>query len=101
MRCCAALCCRARPQGAAYATALDIADGLEFLHGEKGVVHHDLSASNVLLALDDVDPRGFTAILSDFGERLTGKDKSAHPWPALSVSGGCQGPGGWSVGPAC
>jgi serine/threonine protein kinase len=51
---------------AVLATALDVASGMEYLH-EEGVVHGDLSGNNVLLTASKTDPRGFTAMVSDFG----------------------------------
>ena len=59
---------------AVLATALEIAQGLAYLHSHD-VVHGDLSAVNVLLqstpggndAAGDATGRGFVAKLSDFG----------------------------------
>lgn len=48
-------------------TALDVARGLQHLHEARQLVHRDLSTSNVLLQPDPSDPRGFRALLSDFG----------------------------------
>ncbi|CAK0783773.1 hypothetical protein CVIRNUC_006973 [Coccomyxa viridis] len=47
-------------------TALEIAEGLAFLHS-CCVVHCDLSAGNVLLCSDSEQPHGFSAKISDFG----------------------------------
>jgi interleukin-1 receptor-associated kinase 1 len=48
-------------------TALDVARGLAFLHGPAHrLVHRDLSPANVLLTSAPT-PRGFRALLSDFG----------------------------------
>lgn len=45
-----------------------MADGLAYLHSDSlRLIHHDLSASNVLLISDDTSSRGFRALLSDFG----------------------------------
>ena len=40
-------------------TALELAEGLEFLH-EQGILHGDLSPGNVLLANDTSAAHGFT-----------------------------------------
>lgn len=47
--------------------ALDIAEGLAYLHHpDRQLVHRDLSADNVLLKTEP-NKRGFRAVLSDFG----------------------------------
>lgn len=49
-------------------TALEIAQGLKYLHHrDRRMVHRDLSTANVLLATAPGDERGFRALLSDFG----------------------------------
>lgn len=49
-------------------TALDIARGLEFLHGpSRRVVHRDLTPRNILLSTAK-NNRGFEAKLCDFGK---------------------------------
>ena len=56
-------------QGVLLPTALEIAQGLSYLHSDEcRLVHCDLSCSNVLLTRSGEDPRGFRAMLSDFGE---------------------------------
>lgn len=48
-------------------TALDIAQGLVFLHSaENSLVHRDLSANNVLL-MSEYNGRQYRAVISDFG----------------------------------
>lgn len=55
-------------------TALDIAQGMVYLH-KHDVVHGDLSSNNVMLASED-NYRGFTAKVNDFGlsRALGGED---------------------------
>jgi serine/threonine protein kinase len=62
-------------------TALDIAQGLEYLHhSSRRMVHRDLSANNILLTTSSSDDRGFRAMLSDFGETLVRLSLlSSHP----------------------
>ena len=56
----------ARDAAAAWACLKDVAAGLAYLHS-LGVLHGDLSTSNVLLRSTASDPRGFVAKVSDFG----------------------------------
>ena len=49
-------------------TALDVACGLAFLHQPtRRLVHRDISPTNILLTTAVNEPRGFRAMLSDFG----------------------------------
>ncbi|KAK9915620.1 hypothetical protein WJX75_001643 [Coccomyxa subellipsoidea] len=48
------------------AVALEIAQGMSFLH-ERNVVHGDLTGGNVLLTSSEEQPHGFTAKVADFG----------------------------------
>ena len=49
--------------------ALDIASGMAYLHSQ-GILHGDLSASNILLSSSADDARGYTIKIADYG--LTG-----------------------------
>ena len=51
-------------------TARDVTTGMAFLH-DKGVLHGDLTCSNVLLVQDALDPRGFHVKVGDFGQAQT------------------------------
>jgi serine/threonine protein kinase len=48
-------------------TAAEIAKGMEYIHGQHGVVHGDLKPSNVLLKTHRADRRGYVAKVADFG----------------------------------
>ena len=45
-------------QGYVFKTLLDVATGMQYLHG-LGIVHGDLKAANVLLKSTNTDNRGF------------------------------------------
>lgn len=66
-------------------TALEICQGLAYLHAPpRRLVHRDLSAANVLLDTAD-NSRGFAALVSDFG-LTTGQAKRA----ALQIGTHCR-----------
>ncbi|KAL4513700.1 hypothetical protein Ndes2437A_g00605 [Nannochloris sp. 'desiccata'] len=48
-------------------TAAEIAKGMEYIHGQHGVVHGDLKPANVLLKTHRADRRGYIAKVADFG----------------------------------
>jgi serine/threonine protein kinase len=48
-------------------TAAEIAKGMEYIHGQHGVVHGDLKPANVLLKTHRADRRGYVAKVADFG----------------------------------
>jgi hypothetical protein len=90
-------------------TALEIAQGLSYLHGNScRLVHCDLSCSNVLLTSCGDASRGFRALLSDFGEahRALHKPsaprgrglKPAVPQPTALL---CAASRAWHAGPCC
>ena len=47
-------------------TALEIAEGMAFLH-DRGIVHSDLTGGNILLASAEDAPHGVTTKVADFG----------------------------------
>lgn len=47
-------------------TLIEVASAMGYLH-RMGVVHCDLKPANVLLKSSNIDSRGFTAKVSDFG----------------------------------
>eukprot|EP00193_Tetraselmis_chui_P008449 CAMPEP_0177768712 /NCGR_PEP_ID=MMETSP0491_2-20121128/9877_1 /TAXON_ID=63592 /ORGANISM="Tetraselmis chuii, Strain PLY429" /LENGTH=431 /DNA_ID=CAMNT_0019285557 /DNA_START=335 /DNA_END=1630 /DNA_ORIENTATION=- len=51
---------------AIYQTLLDIAGGMAYMHS-LDLLHCDLNGRNVMLKRSDSDPRGFTAVVCDFG----------------------------------
>jgi serine/threonine protein kinase len=78
-------------QGVLLPTALEIAQGLSYLHSDEcRLVHCDLSCSNILLTSLDEGPRGFRALLSDFGEsHAGGRGRASQELPScLSQPGG-------------
>ncbi len=48
-------------------TAAEVAKGMEYIHGQHGVVHGDLKPANVLLKTHRADRRGYVAKVADFG----------------------------------
>lgn len=48
-------------------TAAEIAKGMEYIHGQHGIVHGDLKPANVLLKTHRADRRGYVAKVADFG----------------------------------
>lgn len=47
-------------------TLIEISSAMSYLHS-MGVVHCDMKPANVLLRSSNIDARGFTAKVSDFG----------------------------------
>lgn len=47
-------------------TLIEISSAMSYLHS-MGVVHCDMKPANVLLRSSNIDSRGFTAKVSDFG----------------------------------
>jgi len=61
------------------ATALEISHGVQFLHHcTNPVIHRDLSTNNVLLKTDPSSPRGFRAVVSDFGLSMALAPDATH-----------------------
>jgi len=61
------------------ATALEISHGVQFLHHcTNPVIHRDLSTNNVLLKTDSSNPRGFRAVVSDFGLSMALAPDATH-----------------------
>jgi serine/threonine protein kinase len=88
-------------------TLLEVAGGMAYLH-RMGVVHCDMKPANVLLKSSNVDPRGFTAKVSDFGLSRVEDDETCATFPfnscgtaayvapeALITSKKVRGVGGW------
>jgi len=69
--------------GAVLETAMEIASALQYLH-EQGVQHGDLSGNNVLLTSHPGE-RGFTALVTDFGQsRVSNDDVSTRTTGTVS-----------------
>lgn len=61
------------------ATAVEISHGVQFLHNcANPVIHRDLSTNNVLLKTDTHNPRGFRAVVSDFGLSMALAPDATH-----------------------
>jgi len=61
-------------------TLIEIASAMGYLH-RMGVVHCDLKPANVLLKSSNIDPRGFTAKVSDFGLSRVEDDDNHSSFP--------------------
>ncbi|BDA49774.1 probable mitogen-activated protein kinase kinase kinase 11 at C-terminar half [Coccomyxa sp. Obi] len=55
-----------RKMSAILRTCSEVADGMAYLHA-RGIVHGDLTGSNVLLQSNEASPLGVTAKVADFG----------------------------------
>ncbi|KAG2486645.1 hypothetical protein HYH03_014701 [Edaphochlamys debaryana] len=74
------------PLAALLLTARDVARGLAHLHAHA-VIHGDVKPSNVLLRSDAADPRGYVAMVSDFGlSRIAPHGSIETPEPIGTVS---------------
>ncbi len=62
-------------------TAAEVAKGMEYIHGQHGVVHGDLKPANVLLKTHRADRRGYVAKVADFGLSWhVGEEEETEPF---------------------